>query len=312
MIWHIIGAGAIGQLFATRLIDAGVTIRMLMRPSQPFHIEGYYQLQLHEGKDKRHYQLPCESIQSPAAISHLLVCTKAPDTNAALNSIQHRLSPSAIILLLQNGMGQHEKTLSAFPNAHIWAGVTTAGAWRATQHELICVAPGKTDMGRLDGQPSDLPDGWSNTLPTPFAVEEIRLSMWRKLAINCAINPLTAIHRCANGRLVEDPLLRQHMTDACNEIENVTEALNLQLFNAPLIDHAIDIAENTAANRSSMLTDIINGRTTEIDFITGYLCAKARQLGIDVPINEHLLKRVKHISSDNGHATLEAHKHSNT
>ncbi|MFT7914881.1 ketopantoate reductase C-terminal domain-containing protein, partial [Salmonella enterica] len=34
---------------------------------------------------------------------------------------------------------------------------------------------------------------------------EILSRLWRKLALNCAINPLTVLHDCRNGELLQHP-----------------------------------------------------------------------------------------------------------
>jgi len=292
MIWHLLGAGAIGQLFATRLIDAGVSVRILSR--QP---SDYYQLHLLEGKDKRTYMLHADAIDAEEPIKHLLICTKAPDTLDAIQAYQHRICSNAHILLLQNGMGQHEAVQALFPNANIWAGITTAGAWRSDPFTLHCVSQGTTEIGLLTTHDIGLPDNWGKVLPQPIAATNIRLSLWRKLAINCAINPLTAVHQCLNGELVNNTVFLEQMQAICDEVEKVINALDLPLFETSLIEHAILVANQTATNRSSMLTDVLNSRPTEIDFITGYLCNQADHLGISLPFNQALLQQVKSLTS---------------
>ncbi len=291
MIWHILGAGAIGQLFATRLMDAGIAVRILSR-----QVGDYYQLQLQEGKDKRHYQLPIDAQNEYSTINHLLVCTKAPDTEMALRSIQDRIASGADILLMQNGMGQHDLAETLFPQAKIWAGVTTAGAWRSDAHSVHCIAQGTTEIGRYQGSSDQLPCGWNTTQPTPLLSKNIQPTLWRKLAINCAINPLTAIHQCLNGELVKNSVYLHEMKSICHEVEAVLSSMNLNLFQQSLFDEAVKVANNTAQNRSSMLTDVLQGRPTEIDYITGYLCERAKTLGIDTPWNDQLLLQVKNLS----------------
>jgi 2-dehydropantoate 2-reductase len=53
----------------------------------------------------------------------------------------------------------------------------------------------------------------------------------------------------------------------------------------------------TAANQSSMLRDVLQGRPTEIDYITGYLCSEADRLGVPCPANQQLLNQVRLLDS---------------
>lgn len=300
MIWHILGAGAIGQLFATRLLDAGVSVCILSRQQ----LDGYYQLHLQEGKVTRQYQLQTSAYHHSLRIEHLLVCTKAPDTYEALRAIGHNLCSNADILLLQNGMGQHELAQRLFPSARIWAGITTAGAWRSEAHRINCIAPGTTEIGPLGHHSNSLPTGWEKIHPKPLMQDDIHHALWRKLAINCAINPLTAIHQCLNGELLKRSDYLEQMSQVCSEVERLLVAMKLDLFQSSLFDDAVKVAELTAQNRSSMLTDVVQGRTTEIDHITGYLCQEAAKLGIDMPFNQQLLMQVKSLCGSSHHATL--------
>lgn len=309
MVWSILGAGAIGQLFATRFIDAKIPIRLLLRDAI---LEDYYQLHRIQGKETRHYQLPVDPADASMPIKYLLICTKAPDTLNALKQYQHRISPEADIVLLQNGMGQHEQVQAMLPKASIWAGITTAGAWRDRDHhtdlqQLHCVSEGVTEIGCLSRTSVLLPPGLENCDPKINLSSNISLSLWRKLAINCAINPLTAIHQCLNGELVKKPELLANMQQVCEEIEQLFARLELHLFDKSVFETAKQIAIATGDNRSSMLTDRLNKRPTEIDYITGHICRTAKQVGIGVPFNQQLLSDVKKLSSIQCHVTLDRH-----
>ncbi|WP_191905856.1 ketopantoate reductase family protein [Nitrincola iocasae] len=294
MKWHILGAGAMGNLFATRLLQAGQDVSLILRLPKP---DDYYQLHCLEGKARRTYSLPIQPASATETISQLLITTKAYDTEMALASVAGRLTPNATILLLQNGMGQHDRIQQHYPSVNLWAGVTTAGAWRPNPAELICVAAGETQIGPLNTPATELPVGWAAQIPTPTYMHTIQTALWRKLAINCAINPLTALHGCHNGALIEIPELYQQMQQICTEIDTLTRALGMTLFATDLIDQAANVAQATAGNRSSMLEDVTHGRSTEIEFITGYVCQQADQLGIDLPCNKALLSQVRALSA---------------
>ncbi|KGK43119.1 hypothetical protein LH51_02120 [Nitrincola sp. A-D6] len=294
MKWHILGAGAMGNLFATRLLQAGQDVSLILRQPNP---EGYYQLHCLEGKARRTYTLTAQSASADEAICRLLITTKAYDTQAALASVADRLTPDATLVLLQNGMGQHQTVQQQHPSADVWGAVTTAGAWRPQPDELVCVAAGETHIGPFTAETAALPAGWTALTPAPIYVQDIQTALWRKLAINCAINPLTALHRCHNGKLVENPEFYQQMQQLCDEIETLTHSLGITLFATDLIDQAAKVAQATADNRSSMLQDICHGRPTEIEFITGYVCSQADQLGIDLPCNKALLSQVRALSA---------------
>jgi 2-dehydropantoate 2-reductase len=54
------------------------------------------------------------------------------------------------------------------------------------------------------------------------------------------------------------------------------------------VSHVFQIAEATAANRSSMGQDVDHKRRTEIGAINGYVVKEAEKLGLPVPVNRTL------------------------
>lgn len=61
-----------------------------------------------------------------------------------------------------------------------------------------------------------------------------------------------------------------------------------------LFDIVCDIGAKTAKNVSSMRQDSLAGRRTEIDYINGYIVAKARAFGLPCPIDVKVVQMVLH------------------
>ncbi|WP_432697979.1 ketopantoate reductase family protein [Marinobacterium sp. YM272] len=295
MHWHILGAGALGCLFAARLREAGIETSLVLRSAERLEqlVAKSSHITVHDSAGDRDLPVSGDLIDGAGSISHLLVTTKAYDTDRALASVKHRLTPGAQILLLQNGCGHQQAIARRFSGQPVWAGITTSGARRISPFEILVSGEGETRIGPLNPLATErgaLPDGWQALRPPAIAVE-IEQALWQKLTINAAINPLTALLGCANGELISDEHLPR-LTALCHEIETVASACHQPLFETPLIDQVIRVARDTAANRSSMLEDISAGRPTEIEQITGFLCREAEAAGITAPLNRELLDAV--------------------
>ncbi|NVK44145.1 MAG: 2-dehydropantoate 2-reductase [Oceanospirillaceae bacterium] len=297
MEWTILGAGAIGCLWGASLQQAGLDVTLILRDAarlQQFRQIGG--IRLTRDSEQRLCPVNASLARDARPIERLLLCTKAFDTEAALRVVLPLLRPASRVLVLQNGLGNQQLATELVGVGRLFAGSTTDGAWLQGPFDVVHAGRGETAIGTFDGRADNLID----ELPAGFGLQlradpDIETTLWRKLAINCAINPLTAIHGCRNGELARVPEYRQHLVRLCEEFEQVAAARHIQLFDTPLVDQALRVATATGTNYSSMLQDIRHRRRTEIEQISGYLCREADRLGIAVPTHREMLHLVKEL-----------------
>jgi 2-dehydropantoate 2-reductase len=149
---------------------------------------------------------------------------------------------------------------------------------------------------------------------------ELQLILRRKLVVNAVVNPLTALMGCRNGELSRLPSSSQTMGMVCWEASVVYAAemrrestfwledmqsegvdpKNVTLPTLPkcltpecLEEEVVRVTHLTKNNVSSMLQDVRRGKTTEIDYINGYLVNLGRELGIRTPVNSVLCDLIK-------------------
>lgn len=301
--WYVLGAGAIGCLWAANLKRLNFPVTLLLRSqTQLDDFSATQEIKV----DEHRFAVDADSLSTDMAtdtaintpIQQLLITTKSTDTEAAVNSIRHRLDANARIIVLQNGMGPQHWVAEQFPDAEVIWGSTTDGAWRKSAFEIVHAGQGVTKLGSPRGKVD-----WLESFKGGFLEVEIdhqiETTLWQKLAINCAINPLTAIAQCQNGELVRNPDHLAEMTQLCAEVEQVINTAGISLFSDPLIEHARKVAELTAQNYSSMMQDIRHQRKTEIEHITGYLCRTAKTVGISVPANQKIYDTIKQLEKVN-------------
>ena len=115
--------------------------------------------------------------------------------------------------------------------------------------------------------------------------------------MNVAINPLAALHRVRNGALLEPPY-RETLDALVREAWPVMHAAGLTLDLDAALARVRAVATATATNRASMLQDVLAGRRTEIDAITGALLRMAARHGLAVPAHEAVYQAVKALEPD--------------
>lgn len=298
-LWHLLGAGSIGCLFAANLQLAGRPLRLILRDEagveQLRHNGG---IVLQRGAAQHTVAiaaLPAKRLAA-ASIRKLLVCTKAHQTVDALAAIRDALDPAALIVLLQNGMGVREQLAALLPHAVVLNALSTEGAYRSARFHVVHAGAGNTLIGACAAAQRALARATAAELQCGLpiaAVDDIERRLWHKLVVNSAINPLTALHDCSNGAVLELPGIDALLAALCGEACAVAKAEGLALDAGELIASVRRVCTATADNRSSMLQDIRAHRRTEIDFINGHLLRKAAIHGIDCPHQADLHARIK-------------------
>jgi 2-dehydropantoate 2-reductase len=103
-----------------------------------------------------------------------------------------------------------------------------------------------------------------------------------------SINPLTAIMRIKNGRIVELPHLIEIIKQMLAESLKVASKIGVNIPFDNSLEKVMEVCRNTSQNNSSMLQDILAGRRTEINQINGALVTYGEQCGVETPINKML------------------------
>lgn len=221
----------------------------------------------------------------------VLVLVKAHQTGtiaaAAAGAARH-----GRLATLQNGLGNREALEACAGPGGVLVGTTTAGA--------TLLGPAHVRGHLVEAQLGAAPDGAADRLAGIFqaaglptrVVPDIERVLWTKLVVNCAVNPLTALHGVANGALLERQDWREQMLAAAREVGAVAAAAGIQLDADP-VEHSLAVAGATAGNLSSMLQDVRRGSRTEIDAICGALVGHGRRLSVPTPVNEALWRAVR-------------------
>jgi 2-dehydropantoate 2-reductase len=306
--WHVLGAGAMGCLWAAYLsthLEAGRqgTVTLLFRSQQALQkYPGHVTLE-RAGKTQQLVVAGRRAKQLTHTISHLLVATKAQDAISAIESVADHLSDQTVLVLLQNGIKVQRQICERFGSHRTWCISTSHGAWLRAPAHVVHAGVGSAWLGQLEA--NTLSPAASQAAATllmrllpaqPLNLShdpDIHSRLWQKFAINCAINPLTVLHDCPNGELLSRPT-------ATAELAALTLVAGLP--GAPampdLPEQVNTVLRQTSANISSTLQDIRGGRRTEIHHLNGYLCELAQASQLPCPVNRQMLQAVQRLESE--------------
>jgi 2-dehydropantoate 2-reductase len=290
----ILGSGALACLFSARMAGSGSEITMLGTWPEglaALHKYGVRMVEASGGESAYPVRVIDDSDECHPA-SFALVLVKAWQTARAAEQLERCLAPDGIALTLQNGLGNREILADRLGDRRVALGTTTTGA---TLTGPGCVRPGGEGVISLEANPGlepliDLLHQAGFTVRTASDVEAL---VWGKLAINAAINPITALLRIPNGVLLDRPDARLLMAEVAQEVAAVAAARGVALPFADPAAASEEVARRTAANHSSMLQDMMRGAPTEIEAICGAIVQAGEAAGLAAPANRTLLRLVK-------------------
>jgi len=305
----ILGAGAIGQLIHHQLTASGCLPYFIVRAESNAKWHQDYQQQLSftdlEGKVVQSCATlitTADNTDKAQFLNHtklIIVCVKSYQVYGALAPQIKHLDKHCHILLLHNGMGPHLQVQGILNGQGLSLGTTSQGALSLSRWHIKQTGTGLTQLGHFEGAPmaDELTRLLLNAIPGSQWCQPILPYLWQKLAVNATINPLTAIHDCPNGKLIEAQFSPQ-IKAVISELIKVAKADGIELDKLALTERVYQAINLTANNYSSMHQDVAKYRKTEIEAINGYVVQRARQHLLSIPSNLMLLNSIQQLEAN--------------
>ncbi|GAB4123386.1 MAG: 2-dehydropantoate 2-reductase [Roseiflexaceae bacterium] len=292
----IIGAGAMGCLLAHKLSSV----------AEIWLLDGWQAQVTAINQHGLHYESASEQATShPHATTNpsdipacqaVLVLVKAHQTTWAAEQIK-QLQGDPLVITLQNGLGNREHLAANLGSERVGQAVTSLGATLLGPGRVRHAGMGSTLFGRAP-RPEVIGQiaGWFHAAGLPSEQHpDLDSIVWGKLIVNVGINALSALLRVPNGTLSTLPVARALVADIVAEAVAVAATRGITLPYHDPLGHVLAIAEATAANRSSMLQDVMRGSPSEIATINAAIVHEGQRLGIATPINQLLTRLIEAI-----------------
>ncbi|MDO8208887.1 ketopantoate reductase family protein [Conexibacter sp. CPCC 206217] len=309
----VVGAGALGCLYAARLSEAGVETWLLDHRAETVAALRRRGIVLHERERRRTVAVQASADPGavpPSGLALLLV--KSPALPAAAAATARLLAPDGWALPLQNGLGHAETVAAAVGPHRTLRGITYAGSVRVARGEIRPVEDGPLLFGAFEADArsravsADAPPAASaaDTPPAAFAgvvavleraglqprvVADPGLAIWEKTAIACSLNPLTALLRVRLGGISASPSASALARELIAEAVAVAAAASVALDLDALLERQARLCAQMGDTVPSMLQDVLAGRPTEVEGHNGALVALADEHGVPVPAQRGVL-----------------------
>jgi 2-dehydropantoate 2-reductase len=292
----IVGAGAIGGLFAAHLAQLSELEVWVFDPSAEhvaainaggLRVTGAVEM---IGRVQARTD-PSEIPGCPLGI----LATKGTVTEAAISATAGIFTDGAVCSV-QNGIGNEE--VIAEHVARVIRGVTLPAGQVVEPGVIRMVGPGPTWIGPFEPRPArdDEIDRLGRLLNESGLETRVRAdargAQWTKLLFNACTNPLCALTGLTHGELCDSPPTIRLVDELLREGVAVADALGIELEEDPA-ELVYSAAKANYRHRPSMLQDVAARRPTEIATLNGGIVVAAAAAGVEVPLHRAMVDLIR-------------------
>ncbi|KZM28759.1 2-dehydropantoate 2-reductase [Ascochyta rabiei] len=309
----IVGAGAIGAFYASRLaLVPSLSVSVICRSNYKAVKANGFQVTSPQYGD--YTFTPTHTFPNPDAArkekiqwDYIVVSTKAlPDVSDDSEILEGLVGNETAIVLIQNGLGVEEPYARRFPGAAICSAVTIATCAQPSHGQIkhnrwtrINSGPYLPHLDTGKPKPTDRAAEDKNRAfiaalleggikdASAYTHAKLQLVRWHKIAINASMNPSSVLTLgSTNHAMSNDAELQRHLKGVMQEIlDTAPKVLGQPLpadFATP--DAIIRSTQrNTSGSKPSMAMDWEQGKRMEIEVILGNPIRIARERGFEMP-----------------------------
>lgn len=332
----IVGAGAIGAFYASRLaLVRNTLVSVICRSNYRVVKANGFNVTSPQYDDytftpSNTFANPEEARKSGIQWDYIVVSTKAlPDVSDDSEILEGLVSDGTAVVLIQNGLGVEAPYLKRFPKASICSAVTIASCAQPSHGHIkhnrwtrINSGPYLPHLDTGSSRSSDdrviaqneqfvkmLNEGGIKDAST-YDHAKLQLVRWHKIAINASMNPSSVLSGCvSNYDMSHDPELAIHLKGVMDEVLDVAPKILGKPFPKEFATPEQILRStqrNTSGSKPSMALDWEQGKTMELEVILGNPIRIARERGFEMPRLQTLYALLRMAQSTRDKATQDS------
>lgn len=303
----VLGNGAMGSLFGSYLSLCNDVTLIGVISEQIADIQKNGTV-IREKDGDRHFCPKAVMSGNFEGRADLVICfVKGYITELSLTQNRSIIGPDTYLLTFQNGAG-HEEILRKFTDdRHIIIGTTQHNAC-VENGVVIHGGWGINSIGRPDGSTDGLEQVRDAFISAGFETvisDSVMKSIWKKLLTNTTVSTATAVLGCSMHHLVECDYSWNMVISLLDESLKVATAVGVSFDRDEEVGNLRTVCSNACPGYTSIYMDVINGRKSEVDGISGYIVSTAARYGIPVPCQKFAVNAIHALEKINGMKAVE-------
>ena len=232
-----------------------------------------------------------EEMQKLAPADLVLIATKTCSLETALDNIVPLVTDHTILLPLLNGITAADVVRKKFPQSPVLQGFFLGHASVREGNRISHDGVGSFYLGGETRALTEVKQLFDRADIPAELPADFQSAMWKKFVLNVGVNQTQAIFRANYGQMQNSPDLLDFARRLMEEAVLVAQAEQVSGTEEMVSAGMQVICSIPGDVMTSMLQDVLAGRTTEVESFAGTICAKAARYNIPVPLNAEVLRR---------------------
>lgn len=299
MKYAIIGMGAVGGYYGSRLAKHGHDVHFLVRSDFAHVREHGLSVDSYLGSYHLHNLNVYDDVSTMPKCDVVLVCLKTTANQQLAWLLPPLLKPTTIVVLVQNGIGVESDVQCMFPRLQLAAGVAfincaKSGAGSLVHHKYGSITLCDYSCSSPQVLHAVAADFCSSQVPAQVA--DFVETRWRKNILNMATNGVTVMLNARCDQLMAHPSSCQLVRDLMSEGVRAAQACGASTIHYDLVDQ---LAESTSQTvfATSMKYDYDHNLPMEIEYMYTRPILEAERLGCHLPLLRMLEQQLRYFDS---------------
>jgi 2-dehydropantoate 2-reductase len=302
----IVGAGAMGSVYAGLLGDAGNDVWAIDRWHEHISAIRKRGLRVEGASGDRVVRINATVDPGEVGVVDLVViATKAMHVRTAAEASRPLLGQDTLVLPIQNGLGSGDVTADVLGDDRVVLGVvggfgaSIVSPGHAHHHGFELVRLGERH-GPVTARVERIADVWRAAGFTVRTYDDVDQLVWEKLICNVCFSGTCTVLGATIAEVMGNPHAWSVAARCAREAYDVAVATGIALSFTDPVGYAAAFGERIPDARPSMLLDRLAGRASEIDAINGAIPPRAAAVGLQAPANETISALVKALEARAG------------
>jgi 2-dehydropantoate 2-reductase len=290
----VIGAGGVGGYFGAVLAKAGNEVTFLARGRHLTAIEtSGLKITSPNGDFVLDHVTAVESLENMGPVDVILLAVKAWQVSDSARALNRMRANKFIIIPLQNGVESYDEVSAIVGPERTLGGTCKIISYIESPGHIVHLGiEPEITFGEWDNKRSSRVDEFAACLRHAGIKYDVpanfQLELWKKFMFLASYAGVGSVTRAPIGRMRAIPESRKLIADAMSEIVMLAHAYEIPLSES-LVERSLALIDTMQFEAtSSMQRDVIDGKPSELHYLSGAVVRLAAQKGISVPTHNFM------------------------